>query len=172
MPVPTVGVHLNDFFNRNWKSSGQNRFSKQYIVICYFVCCQTGRHFKSSRRELANVRIKRMSNVINNEVFFLLWTNFSLLWSCELLLDTKTFDILSLWKRQGSGSGHAFFISSGWNRNSKKPGSRPELTAGTEFWCTPSRQLAMSSLQKSLLFGMVAKMKTSNMRLNYIFAHS
>jgi hypothetical protein len=36
-------------------------FIKWYIFICYFVCYQTGRHFQSSRRELANVRIKRLT---------------------------------------------------------------------------------------------------------------
>jgi hypothetical protein len=37
---------------------GMNWFINAYIIICYFVCCQTSRHFKSSRRELENVRKK------------------------------------------------------------------------------------------------------------------
>jgi hypothetical protein len=71
------------------------------------------RHFKSSRRELANVRIKRLTSFVkrHNEmlivyIFLMCSPNSSY---CELLFDTKTFYILSLWKRLSCGSGHVFF---------------------------------------------------------------
>jgi hypothetical protein len=76
-PPSGLGVHQNQFL-KFWiwpeleKSSSWNRNSfiiKRYMVICYFVCCQTVRHFQSPRRELANVRIKRLTIVKrHNEV--------------------------------------------------------------------------------------------------------
>jgi hypothetical protein len=60
-----IRPELKTSFGRNW-----NWFNKSYTVICYFVCYQTGKHFKLSRRELANVRIKGLTNVKrHNEVF-------------------------------------------------------------------------------------------------------
>ena len=100
--IHRLGVYRNQFLKfrlepdpANWKkvpagSSGQNRnwFIKPYILICYFVCCQTGRHFKSSRRKLTNVRIKRLTTIKrHNEVltvystFSLCSPNFFLLWT-------------------------------------------------------------------------------------------
>ena len=87
---PTVGVHRNQFFKfrpepdptgtgkKFWPEvpagTGTNLLIKPYIVICYFVRCQTGRHFKSLRRELANVRIKRLTNVKrHNEVLIIVY---------------------------------------------------------------------------------------------------
>ena len=49
---------------------------------------------------------------------------FSLFDRCYLM---NKLDIQSIWKRQSSGSGHAFLISSGRNRISEKSEFRPEL---------------------------------------------
>jgi hypothetical protein len=121
-------VHRNQFLK--FRDSGRN--SKKVLAgtdllshIESYVTLSAARQADTSSHQggLANVRIKRLTNV-KRHVHFPCVVQISSY--CELLFDTKTYDILSLWNQQSSSSGHDFFISSGWN--SEKSEFRQELT--------------------------------------------